>query len=274
MELETRWVRFPSSGEMMDALVARPRAAMEALPAVVVVQEIWGVDPHVQDLVARFATAGYVAIAPDLYSRGGKPEELAPERLEAAKAFLDVLPPASWFDPAARGAALAARPDEERARLEATLARLVGRERPMARWVGDLRATVAWLRDAPETGGGRIGVVGFCVGGGLAALLATEEPSLSAAAVFYGASPAPERAPDVRCPILGLYGGEDARTLRTVPPFARAMAAAGKPFEQHVYPDTPHAFFNDTRRSFRVDAARDAWWRVLRFLAETLSQEA
>jgi carboxymethylenebutenolidase len=228
----------------------------------------------VQDLVERFATAGYVAIAPDLYSRGGKPAELAPERVEAVKPFLDTIPPASWWDATARQAALAAQPDDARARLGPTLDGLFTPQRPTARWVGDLRAAVGWLCDAPETRGCRVGSVGFCMGGALSALLAVEEPLLSAAAVFYGQSPPPERAPDVHCPILGLYGGEDARILQTVPPFARAMASAGKPFEQHVYPDTPHAFFNDTRRSFRVDAARDAWWRVLRFLAEALSPQA
>jgi carboxymethylenebutenolidase len=271
MDLETRWVRFPSSGEMIDALFARPLAAQEALPAVVVVQEIWGVDLHVQDLVARFATAGYAAIAPDLYSRGGRPAELEPGRVEAVKAFLDSIPPTSWSDASARSAALAVRPDDERARLGPTLDRLMAPQRPIARWVGDLRATLEWLCEMPETSECRIGIVGFCLGGALAALLATEEPALSAAAVFYGQMPPPERAADVRCPILGLFGGEDARVLATVPPFAQAMAAVGNRFEQHVYPATPHAFFNDTRRSFRVDAARDAWWRVLRFLAETLA---
>jgi carboxymethylenebutenolidase len=274
MEVDSRWVRFTSSGEALEAFLARPSAAPGPLPAVIVVQEIWGVDAHVQDLVHRFATAGYVAIAPDLYSRGGRPPELAPERIEEAKALLDGLPPAAWFDPAARAAAVQARPADEAARLGPTLDRLLPAQRPMARWVGDLRAAVAWVREAPEATGRRIGSVGFCMGGTLSALLAVDEPALSAAAVFYGAAPAPDRARDVRCPILGLYGGDDPRTLGTVAPFAQAMAAAGKPFEQVVYPGAPHAFFNDTRRSYRPEPARDAWWRALRFLAEALTPMA
>jgi len=270
MQLETRRVTIPSSGEALEAYLARPAAA-PPLPAVIVVMEIWGVDAHVQDVAHRLAASGYLAIAPDLYSRGGRAPELAEDRIAAAKALLEALPPAAWSDPAARAAAVAARPEPERARLGQTLERLLPAQRPMARWVGDLRATVAWLRSEPAAQGRRIGAVGFCMGGSLAALLAAEEAGLAAAAIFYGAAPPPEKAAATACPLIGFFGGDDPRVLASYPPFVEAMARAGRPFEQHVYPGTPHAFFNDTRRSYRPEPARDAWWRLLRFLGESLT---
>jgi carboxymethylenebutenolidase len=70
--------------------------------------------------------------------------------------------------------------------------------------------------------------------------------------------------------MLGIYGGKDRAVTEAVPAFADAMAAAGKRFDHRVYPGAPHAFFNDTRPSYRVRASRDAWARTLAFLAEQL----
>ena len=105
------------------------------------------------------------------------------------------------------------------------------------------------------------------MGGGLAARLACAESALAGAAIFYG-EPAPgELVSLISCPVIGFYGGEDPRITDTVPAFAETMKAAGKAYEPHVYPDAPHAFFNDTRPSYTVDAARDAWACLLGFFA-------
>ena len=109
------------------------------------------------------------------------------------------------------------------------------------------------------------------MGGGLSAQLACAEPELAAAVIFYGASPAQDDLGGLRCPVLGFYGGEDPRITATVPGLAAAMEAAGKSYEWHVYAGAPHAFFNDTRRSYDVGAARDAWARLLGFFAEHLA---
>lgn len=273
MNLEPSWIAFSVQGEPVRGYLARPAAAPGPLPGVIVIQEIWGVDAHVQDVVRRFAAAGYAALAPDLYSRGRTPPELAPDRIEAAKALLDTIPPAGWWDPAARAAAVGARPAAEREPLAATLAALLPAQRPTERWLETLGGAAAHLREGPSRGR-RIGAVGFCVGGALAAQLAAREPSLAGAAVFYGASPPAEVAARIRCPILGLYGEDDPRIVAGLPAFAEALARAGQRFEHHVYPRTPHAFFNDTRRSYRAEAARDAWARVLSFLAGALAAPA
>lgn len=98
--------------------------------------------------------------------------------------------------------------------------------------------------------------------------LATVDPELRAAIVFYGQIPPAEDIPKIRARVLGLYGGEDPGITQTIPGFAEAMAAAGKQFEYHVYPGAKHAFFNDTRPNFQTESATDAWGRVTRFLAD------
>jgi carboxymethylenebutenolidase len=103
---------------------------------------------------------------------------------------------------------------------------------------------------------------------GLSGQLAASGAGLAAAACFYGMPPGRAEAERISCPLLGLYGGEDERITSQVPAFAETMRDLGKPFEHHVYEGAPHAFFNDTRPSYRVAAARDAWARTLAFFAQ------
>lgn len=269
-------VEFPAGGTTCEAyrVTQEPAGAATAdvarLPAVLLVHEIWGVDDHIQDLAERFAGAGYLALAPDLYSfGGGRPASLEAPRVAAVKAFLDTIPPSSWWDEAARAEALSALPAGESQSLAATFASLFA-PRDTRKLVSVLRDAVSYLRADPGCTG-LVGSVGFCMGGGLSAQLACAAPELAAAAVFYGASPAPADLAGLGCPVLGFYGGEDPRITSTVPQLAAAMAAAGKRYEWHVYAGAPHAFFNDTRRSYHVDAARDAWARLLGFFAARLA---
>ncbi len=277
MRLATEWVEFRAGDARCRAYRAAPDAANvptaggTRLPAVVLVQEIWGVDEHIQDLAERFAGAGYLTLAPDLYSLGGaRPAALEAPRVAAVKAFLDTIPPSSWWDEAARTEALSALPAEEGEPLAATLAALFA-ARDRREYIAVLRDAVRYVRaDAGSTG--RVGSVGFCMGGGLSAQLACAEPELAAAAIFYGASPARADLAGLACPVLGFYGGEDPRITATVPELAAAMDAAGKRYEWHVYAGAAHAFFNDSRRSYHADAARDAWARLLGFFAAHLAE--
>ena len=277
MRLATEWMEFRTGEATCGAYRAAPdpagvpTAGATRLPAVVLVHEIWGVDEHIRDLADRLAGAGYLVFAPDLYSLGGaRPAALLASRVAAAKAFLDTIPPSSWWDEAARTEALSALPAEEGESLAATFAALFA-PRDRQELVAVLRDSVRHLRSDPECTG-RVGSVGFCMGGGLSAQLACAEPELAAAVIFYGASPARAELAGLACPILGFYGGQDPRITATVPELAAAMEAAGKQYEWHVYADAPHAFFNDSRRSYHADAARDAWARLLGFFAAHLAE--
>jgi carboxymethylenebutenolidase len=261
---------YSNNGSPTPASMYRPSAARGALPAVIVVHGAFGADAHIHDVADRVAAAGYLAFVPDLYAHGeGRPAELAADRVAALRRFADTLPPGGLADPDVRGHALATLPDTDRGRVEESFAAMRSTFDPPDPFVGQLRGAVAHLRDHPDCNG-QIGALGFSTGGHLTGLLACEEPDLGAAVVFYGDPPPPDRAAAIACPMLGIYGGKDARITSAVPDFAEAMEQAGKRFDQKIYPGAPHGFFNDSRPRYRVRAARDAWARTLAFLVEQL----
>lgn len=279
MSVVTEYVRYGPDLEH-GAFAARPARAATPLPAVVVIQEIWGLDAHIEDVARRYALAGYVALAPDLYAAAGaRPAPLARERVAELQAFLNRMPPASagamMMDPKAREAELAKHPPAEGARLGETMAALFSGlssgGRNLDAYVPKLVAAAAFLRrDYEPSRGRKVGAVGYCMGGSLVGLLACHDPELAAAAIYYGSGPAASLVPNIRCPVAGFYGALDRRVTDGVPAFAEAMKAAGKSFEPHVYEGAMHAFFNDTRPSYEVNAARDSFARVLELLRRTL----
>jgi carboxymethylenebutenolidase len=254
MPVQAEWIRF---GEHAGFL-ARPERTELPLPAVLVIQEIFGVDAHIEDVARRLAAAGYVALAPDLFAeRGVRPEALRRERIAEVLASMEP-------------AGAAEQPEAVRKRVEETRAAIFSAPGQSRRFVPVLRAAVGHLRrERPETRGQKIACVGFCMGGALSALLACEEPELSGAAIFYGSAPPLERIPAIPCPVIGFYGALDERINAGLPAFTDAMRSAGKAFERHVYEGAAHGFFNDTRSVYEVGAARDSFARLLDFLRRT-----
>jgi len=270
VQLHREWVLL--EGKHHTTLVVRPVSAALPLPAVVLVHEAWGVDDHILDVTARIAAAGYIVVVPDLYWRdGGRPAALVAGRVAVAKRFMDTLPPATWSDQARRDAAIADLPEAERAPLAQTLRAIFAGAQDLDTQVATLREVYTYAAQSPLTDGRRIGAVGFCRGGALVGRLATVEPGLNAGVIFYGSPPPAERRSAIRSPLLGLYGGADEAITSQIAEFSASLGAAGVHFEDVVYPGAPHAFFNDTRVSYRVEAARDAWARTLGFLARHLS---
>ena len=272
MKLEIDNLSCDHDGQALPVYMARPAMVEGPLPAVIVIQEIFGVDDHIEDVVRRLATAGFTAVTPDLYALGGKrPDALTRERVSALLSFLRSLPLQSWMDPNARADGLKDKPASERDAIEETLGILFSPDRDMEKYASETASVARWLASSNGPAVGKIGCTGFCFGGGVTALAACMEPQISAAVIFYGHSPSPERVARIACPVLGLYGGEDARVNDGVPTFAEAMEKEGKSFESHFYPGAPHAFYNDTSPTYRVDAARDAWARTLSFFATHLA---
>ena len=276
MPLTCQWVR--TGAEPALGYLCYPDRARTPLPAVLVLQEAWGVEEHIEDVTRRFAAAGYAAFAPDLYARGGeRPPALTRARMSEMLAFLATLPPTAMMDPKALAAALTLRPEDEQERIRATRGAIFGdgQQPGLLRpdvWLPQLLGATHFLRhECAVTRGSKVAAVGFCMGGGLTALLACHDEELAAAAVFYGVAPAAELVPAIACPVLGLYGALDARINAGVPAFAEAMARHGKRFEPHTYEGAGHSFFNDTRPSYEVRAARDAFARVLGLFRETLA---
>jgi carboxymethylenebutenolidase len=133
----------------------------------------------------------------------------------------------------------------------------------------DFVATATLLEKDP-LGNGKLGVVGFCYGGGIAHLLATRLPHLAAAVPFYGMPPSPDEAARVKAPLLVHLAGQDDRINSTWPPYEAALKAAGVKFEVFTYAGVQHGFNNDTTPRYDEAAAKLAWQRTLALFNRTL----
>jgi carboxymethylenebutenolidase len=133
----------------------------------------------------------------------------------------------------------------------------------------DFVAAAATLQALPE-GNGKVGVVGFCWGGGVANLLATRVPTLAAAVPFYGNAPATADVPRIKAPLLLHFAATDERINAAWPDYEAALKAAGVPYEAYVYPGTQHGFNNNTTPRYDEAAAKLAWGRTIAFFDKYL----
>ena len=149
-----------------------------------------------------------------------------------------------------------------------TLVRGLDEDRALA----DLDDAVRWLRAQGRTAKSRLGVVGFCMGGGLAEQFALHEPSVAAAVMYYGRPETHrEKLALLKAPLQGHFGAEDQGIPPdTVAVFRAALATAGKIAEIYLYPGAGHAFMHEGRQSYHADAARQAWTRTLAFFQKYL----
>jgi carboxymethylenebutenolidase len=226
-------VKVPVADGSIPAYRARPEKG-GPFPTVLVVHEIWGVHEHIQDLCRRLAKLGYYAIAPELYAREGDPTKYADIKELIGKLVSKV-------------------PDDQ--------------------VMSDLDATIVYARASGEADVSHLAVTGFCWGGRITWLYAAHQPALKAAVAWYGIDRArsaltPDNPldviPELKCPVLGLYGGADPGIPRQlIDDRQAACQAAGKICEFQVYPDAPHGFNADYRPSYRPAAAKDGWARML-----------
>jgi carboxymethylenebutenolidase len=148
--------------------------------------------------------------------------------------------------------------------------KLIGELEP-DRVTADLDATYAWLGKQPGAAADRIGVMGFCWGGGQTFRYATNNPKLKAAVVCYG--PTPEEGLErIKAPVLGVYGEDDARINQALPETAARMKAAGKPFKQKIYPGTGHGFLKPGRKGNDGPQPEKAWRDILAFYGKQLGR--
>jgi carboxymethylenebutenolidase len=134
---------------------------------------------------------------------------------------------------------------------------------PPDQFAADFRAGWESTRGMAYADADRVGMVGFCFGGGVTWLIATRMPELLAAVPFYGPHPSLDDVPKIRAAVLAIYAGRDDRINQGIPGIEAAMRENGKIFEKVVYPDVDHAFHNDTGPRYAPEAARDAWTRTL-----------
>jgi carboxymethylenebutenolidase len=226
-------IKIPTSDGSIPAYRAMPSKG-RAFPAVIVVQEIFGVHEHIKDVCRRLAKLGYLAVAPELYARQGDVSKLTDVNDIIAKVVSKVAD---------------------------------------AQVMADLDATVAWVKESGEGNVEKLGITGFCWGGRIVWLYAAHNPRVKAAVAWYGrlvGKPSelqPKHPIDIaaslKVPVLGLYGGDDQGIpLDTVEQMRKALQAARSPSEIVVYPNTPHGFHADYRASYRKEQAEDGWRRL------------
>jgi carboxymethylenebutenolidase len=134
----------------------------------------------------------------------------------------------------------------------------------------DFIAAYEYLKKHPDCNG-KIGVVGFCFGGGIANLMAARLPELSAAVPFYGAQPPKELVPQIKAPLLLHYAGLDTHVNEGWPAYENALKENKKEYTAYIYPGVNHGFHNDTTPRFDKVAAELAWRRTIDFFTEKLS---
>jgi carboxymethylenebutenolidase len=231
--LQAGEAQIPVGDGNLPAYFARPDGA-GPYPVVLVIEEIFGVHEYIKDVCRRLAHQGYFAVAPELYARIGDLSKMT----DAGQIIRDVI-------------------------LKA----------PDATMLADLDATADWAA-ANHGDPAKLAVTGFCRGGRDTWLYASHNPHLKAAVAWYGPVTGPtsaiqprtpmEVADGLKCPLLGMYGGQDPSiTVADVQATAEHAKAAGGVVDIVVYPDAGHGFHADYRPSYNAVDAADGWRRML-----------
>ena len=216
------WATVSRSGsDSIRAWVVYPERKTKA-PVVIVIHEIYGLSTWVRAVADQLAADGFIAIAPDL---------------------LTMTPRAAGSDTLTQQEA-------------STAIRTLD-----AAWVQQQIDNAAKYGMALPAAQQRYGIVGYCWGGGVSFAPATHSPSLGASVVYYGTSPPTERLASVKAPVLGLYGGNDARVDATIPPADSAMRAMGKTYVHHIYDGAGHGFLRQQSgaNGANATATQQAW---------------
>jgi carboxymethylenebutenolidase len=232
MSVKSEMVEVPGG---MPAFVARPEGGGPR-PAVLVIQEAFGLNGHIRDVTQRIAGEGYVALAPDLYWRGGKGRTVAYEDLGEAIGIMQTLKDGEI--------------------------------------VTDVGNAIAYLEKQPSVRADRIGITGFCMGGRVSYLVACElSDKIRAAVPFYGGGIPIDKTAKLKAPVLAFFGETDSFIpLEFVEQLRAEVANQKKQVEVVVYPGAGHGFFCNERSSYDAKSAADAWQRLKTFFATHLGR--
>jgi len=252
----------------MLACLATPKDGGKKNPGIVIIHEAYGLNNQIRGVTKRYAENGYIAIAPNLFSRNS--DLMNEKNIESAMRPLWTLPPEKRADPAALQELMKTMSETDRQVMNLFFGAREQMEKQMAE---DLLHCVDYLKSVEGVNSERLGVTGFCLGGGLAYQVSTAYP-FSASVPFYGMNPRPiESVEKINGPVLAFYAGEDARVNEGIPAIAGAMVKYKKEFSLKVYKGAQHAFFNETRPVYNRGAAEDAWELTMRFLSANLKAQ-
>ncbi len=226
-------ITFPNGSETIMGYLARPSQGSGPWPAVLVCHENRDLTAHIEDVVRRFAKSGYVALGVDLLSRAG-----------GTKAVTD----------------------------DTQIPGLLTQNVQPTRHVGDFQAGLAYLKTQAFVAKDKFAMTGYCFGGGMTWLTASMTPDLKAIAPHYGPTPADAKvAANIKAQVLGVYASTDPNLNARIPELEAALKEGKVTYEMKLYPDSQHAFHNDTNADrFQPAAAKAAWTDTLALFDKVL----
>lgn len=232
----------------INAYLAQPSGTVKG--AIIVIHEIWGLNDNIKSIADRFASEGYLALAPQLL------DDLDFSAVDIMK-LQEQLFTTETGDQARQQLFSIIKPTQEPAFKDKTIDRI--------------KSCFDYLDNLPEVDH-KIAITGFCFGGTYSFSLAVNEPKLRLALPFYGhLTHTPEEVAQIKCPVYAFYGQNDETLVFNVPEIAEMMKVADVKFEYKIYQNCGHAFFNDTnKKTYNKEAADDSWNIVLAQLAENL----
>ena len=230
-EIETRDVTFPGEAGILYGYLAVPKIAYSELqPGVMVIHENRGLTDHIKDVTRRAAKAGFVALSVDLLSRQGGISQF-PEPTQQTAAYNRTTQP------------------ERRA---------------------DMLSALDYMKHLDMIVFDRIGITGFCAGGGNVWDFIVNFEEVAAAVPFYGAAPLVDDVARIQTPVLAIHAERDFNFSQRILPIVDALSKARKPHGLFIYEAAGHGFHNDTGAAYNADAAKDAWARTIEFFNKWL----
>jgi carboxymethylenebutenolidase len=256
--------RCSSDGVEMIAYLSQPVSSgqqeQQQYPAIIVIHEAWCLNEQIKGVATRYAEQGFVAIAPHLFTR--HTDLLTENNIKRAMALMFSIPPEKRNDPSTIENIMKSATETDGKILHFFFSGRDALEKVMA---DDIISCVNYLTNLEYVKKDRLGITGFCLGGGLAYQLSTMYP-FNATVAFYGANPKPlDAVAKTTGPVLGIYAGEDQRINSDVPALVEYMIKYKKDFEMAVYKGAQHAFFNETMPVYDKRAAEDAWKKAVSF---------
>jgi len=233
--------------------------------AIIVIQEIWGLTSFIKKYSRKLASLGFLVLAPHLYSRREEKDVFTEENIATSMRLFFEIPEGKRDDPSTINEIIERANEQEKVVIKKLL---MDRGEMEERMLRDLGMGYQYLKDNfnPK----KFGVVGFCMGGGLAFRLSTRIP-MDATVIYYGSSPPNlEDISRIRGPINAIYAGEDPRINSGIPDMISSMIKYKKQIELKIYPGAKHAFANEDGFAYDRDAAEDAWERTSAFFRRYL----
>jgi len=266
LETSSRDITFKcTDGTEMLACLSAPSDTSSKQPGIIVIHEAYGLNQQIRGVARKYAEQGFVTLAPHLFARNS--DIMNEKNIESAMKHLWGLSAVKRRDPNAMQELMKTMPETDRKVFEIFFA---GREAMEKQMVSDLMNCKDYLQGLNSVDEEKLGITGFCLGGGLTYQLSTIYP-FACSVPFYGANPKPiESVAKIEGPVLAFYAGEDERVNTGIPEIVEAMVKYKKDFQMKIYKGAQHSFFNETRPVYNKAVADDAWETTIAFFNKHL----